>query len=588
MFVYEQGYPAYKRDFFDITTLIDTGANKIQISLGVFKFQNFTDCSFVTPAPYFDNVALSLFRRAGPEVYLFRNNRRGLARSGFPASGTLDLEDPASHSVCFDSALGDSVVVRVGVLRDGAQLAGPPELHWQLKKNPIYDPYRQLPPPNPVLGDSVRPPHLGDGQRGILYAFDLPDAGFLFPGDVLHYYIRAVDDAAGDLGVATLPADTTGYSIFPSDAAYLADLFPLDFEVRALPSVHDLTTGDQPRILVWLHTVSQEEIDEWVVALANLGYRHGVDIDFFRSPYPAPLQATAGQMIGYEVLLYSSGKNVTRSLSFQELLNLQDWFALGGKKALFAGDNFVSGVRQESITFPREYLGLDIETGAAGSNVRPQIDDQVRPLVLPMAGNPLDLTIEFLADGGCYYNLFDAITPYGTGERVLEFTAPGGGPGGYTPAAGIYQYRVVDDAHTLTLPYGFAFIGTPLGQKDGALAARTRFLAEVMTFFGAPATGPPTDLPAQEGFTVRFYPNPFNPRVQVEYDMPRRGRLSLHIYNLRGELVRTLIDEVVPPGPGRLIWDATDTEGRTAAAGVYFLAIKAPGLREVRKMALIK
>jgi hypothetical protein len=293
-------------------------------------------------------------------------------------------------------------------------------------------------------------------------------------------------------------------------------------------------------------------------------------------------------MVGYDVLLYSNGKNVSSSLSEDEWNYLIDWFSQGEKHAMFTGDNFVSELGGFSYTFRTQYLGVDIASYTAGSNVRPQIDDQERPYVVPVAGNPVGLNTDFYANGGCYYNLFDAILPHGTGQRILEYTAPGGGPGGYEPAAGIYNYRTEDSSHIITLPYGFAFIETASGGQGGPLASRTRLLQEVMTFFGAPGSGPPTDTPDGGGFAFRCYPNPFNPRARIEYDMPRRGRLAVKIYNLRGALVRTLLDETVAAGPGRLVWDGSDAQEHPVSAGVYFFEITGPGVREVRKMALIR
>ncbi len=75
------------------------------------------------------------------------------------------------------------------------------------------------------------------------WAFDLPDTGFLFPGDVLHYYISATDAIGGPGGVdpqtALLPADTTGFS---TGFGYVLAYDP-SFTVRALPHITDSEYG---------------------------------------------------------------------------------------------------------------------------------------------------------------------------------------------------------------------------------------------------------------------------------------------------------------------------------------------------------
>ncbi len=96
-----------------------------------------------------------------------------------------------------------------------------------------------------VYGDSTRDPN-GTVIHG-RYNFDLPDSNFFFPGDVIHYYIEAKDNLSGDVGVALLPADTTGFGEFGGVWPYGGNS---TFIVRALPTLFD-AAGNQPRILFW-------------------------------------------------------------------------------------------------------------------------------------------------------------------------------------------------------------------------------------------------------------------------------------------------------------------------------------------------
>jgi hypothetical protein len=89
-------------------------------------------------------------------------------------------------------------------------------------------------------------------------------------------------------------------------------------------------------------------------------------------------------------------------------------------------------------------------------------------------------------------------------------------------------------------------------------------------------------------FSVHQYPNPFNPRTKIAFNLPRRGELSLKVYNLRGELVRTLIHEVRPAGADFVIWDGTDAAGQAVASGIYFCETRFLGERQVQKMALLR
>lgn len=109
-----------------------------------------------------------------------------------------------------------------------------------------------------------------------------------------------------------------------------------------------------------------------------------------------------------------------------------------------------------------------------------------------------------------------------------------------------------------------------------------------MFAFGHIGQSPTVDVPEPDRFSVQCYPNPFNPRVKIAYHMPRRGELAVKIYNLRGELVRTLIDDQVAAGDGFVPWDGTDSSGQIVASGVYFAETQALGEVHVDKLALVK
>jgi hypothetical protein len=88
--------------------------------------------------------------------------------------------------------------------------------------------------------------------------------------------------------------------------------------------------------------------------------------------------------------------------------------------------------------------------------------------------------------------------------------------------------------------------------------------------------------------SVSNYPNPFNPRTTVKYTVPSRGHVNVFLYDLRGALVKTLINGVRPAGTYMMEWDGgTDTAG-IAASGIYFARIKHNGVTRTKKMVLLK
>lgn len=96
--------------------------------------------------------------------------------------------------------------------------------------------------------------------------------------------------------------------------------------------------------------------------------------------------------------------------------------------------------------------------------------------------------------------------------------------------------------------------------------------------------------PAPAAFAlVNVYPNPFNPDVTVEYSVASEGgHVRVGVYNVRGQLVATLVDQHRPGGLYTARWSAVDQHGRAAPSGVYFVRMVAPGFEGTRKIVLLK
>jgi hypothetical protein len=86
------------------------------------------------------------------------------------------------------------------------------------------------------------------------------------------------------------------------------------------------------------------------------------------------------------------------------------------------------------------------------------------------------------------------------------------------------------------------------------------------------------------------YPNPFNPSTTIAYDIPEGDNVhvQLNVYNMRGQLVRTLVDESKSEGSYQIQWDGSDNYGRRVSSGVYFYRIKAGEFSKTRKMVILK
>lgn len=84
------------------------------------------------------------------------------------------------------------------------------------------------------------------------------------------------------------------------------------------------------------------------------------------------------------------------------------------------------------------------------------------------------------------------------------------------------------------------------------------------------------------------YPNPFNPNTTISFDLEKPGRVRLSIYNLKGQMVRKLIDGRLDAGTKSAVWDGRDHSGQAVASGVYFYRLETPRGSQTLRMLLMK
>jgi hypothetical protein len=84
------------------------------------------------------------------------------------------------------------------------------------------------------------------------------------------------------------------------------------------------------------------------------------------------------------------------------------------------------------------------------------------------------------------------------------------------------------------------------------------------------------------------YPNPFNPETSLSYNLPKGSYVSITIYDMLGNVINQLVNEVQNSGYKSIQWDATDKQGQPVSAGVYLYSIEAGDFRQTKKMILLK
>ena len=187
-------------------------------------------------------------------------------------------------------------------------------------------------------------------------------------------------------------------------------------------------------------------------------------------------------------------------------------------------------------------------------------------------------------------------------DRALAF-------GGYNSAINATQDVWQFPLGTFTLPTLLAPQGTPpLARTShsavfdpltnqmivfGGFAAGTQINGDVwalkMPGFGSGTVGAP---PTVSGTSLRLapaYPNPaMSGEVHLEFTLPSPARTTLRVYDVRGRLVRTLIDGTLLAGPQRVRWDRRDGAGLPADAGLYFYDLRSARERRTGRVVLVR
>jgi hypothetical protein len=86
----------------------------------------------------------------------------------------------------------------------------------------------------------------------------------------------------------------------------------------------------------------------------------------------------------------------------------------------------------------------------------------------------------------------------------------------------------------------------------------------------------------------RNFPNPFNPETVIKFNLPEASRVNLNVYNVLGQVVRTLVNEELSAGVHSVIWDGKNAQGSDVASGVYFYRIKAGDFESTMRMTLLR
>jgi flagellar hook assembly protein FlgD len=84
------------------------------------------------------------------------------------------------------------------------------------------------------------------------------------------------------------------------------------------------------------------------------------------------------------------------------------------------------------------------------------------------------------------------------------------------------------------------------------------------------------------------YPNPFNPETVIRFATKDPGNVKITVYNIKGQVVKTLTNQNYSSGNHQLIWNGKDDKGRSVSSGIYMYRMETPSYTKTMKMMLMK
>jgi len=622
----------------DIGALIEPGATHIQVLLGVIDLvgQGYGSGLCHSHAPLFDNVSVYRYDTVGPawsvrDIDLFQDTfPSGGAGSGAGrADAAIDV-NPYSNPVILP---GDSVAVRCSDPEHGLGTDpsfGGAAVYCSVALRPQGQPGKSLTtiegidPANgghrwPFVGATVGVNGLSwfnyrmdqcflqpgrDQPVADKYCFDLNDNVFT-SGDTINFYFYAENA----IGQRTYWSEFTGTVTNRA----LVEANPMEFQI--LPGGGYARGGD----ILYVDDCDEEGHQQYfdqafdMMGISDLVDRYdvrGASSGVSNSP-GGRVGNVVNQIIPfYRKILWNTGDLGAATIGdgatnekaddFWVLYDFlewhtdpdggavyvsgddvaEEWATLGGLapafNATFIPHTLVSGDHRQAFQFMGSYWGSLLVEGMPGG----------------IFDHPSG--VDSLYASGFYPSSsdFDVITPTGSSVLEMQYNAFDQTGGAVISNTSVSPQASPAGNPTKVVLSGFGFGAVHDIEPTGTgVPERVHHLRDILLFLDNTPPEPVGAGPQRlRNSLAQNYPNPFNPSTTIEYSIAEPGPVTLKVYNVAGQLVRTLVDErrAGARASYTATWDGRGDNGVPVASGVYFYRIVAKNFSQTRKMVLLK
>jgi len=239
--------------------------------------------------------------------------------------------------------------------------------------------------------------------------------------------------------------------------------------------------------------------------------------------------------------------------TYLKLFNIEDLNNFQFLSELMLGDGFDYSIKEIMLNFPETPdLFVGINKGVASCIIN--------------SSNQLELCHEYILTSGLFSEF------YFDGQYIYC-----GNPYGY---GSTFVFNTNINIGVISTIPGYA---KSYGKHQNILFITSGFAG--YSLFETPFTNTIEDVVEYENFfeLKQNYPNPFNPTTTISYQLTADSKVDLKVFNIKGQLIETLVNEFKPAGEHSIVWN---TENQ--ASGIYFYKLKADDFQKVKKMILLK
>jgi hypothetical protein len=253
------------------------------------------------------------------------------------------------------------------------------------------------------------------------------------------------------------------------------------------------------------------------------------------------------------------------------------------------GDDYLAGLNTaaggSAVTFKSTYITYTLTTG----NHRPTYG--IAPAGIGVAGQAFNGD-KWIIFGGCpLINDFDVAMPTGgtVGQTLYDnVLTPPTVPSPITGDAEGYAEISKATGNAKVMISGYSFIYIRDDETDGTRDG-SRHLRDILVYLANNPPQPTDAKPLAVNRLEQNYPNPFNPQTTIAFALKDRARVKIDVYNVSGELVKTLLDETRDAGAySNVTWNGTNNANQPVSSGVYFYKLVTNNFSQTKKMVLLK